>query len=231
MEYIHDTPRRRGGFALVLAGALIVLGHALSVDIGNSSHSYVSEFASDRPVHIAGGLITASAAVLLSVGLAATARGFAERGKTFARVTASVASLGAAGLAMGLAMVTLVMGALIGRDTHLAVRAYDILNHAALASLPFLLAYLFTLGGLALAVSMIIAGGRPRVIGVLLLAGTLVDFFSPSGGVVTAALHIPQAIAFALLGLSLVNRRGAPGPFIATPVASAERAARPLPAA
>ena len=89
MHTIHSKTNHRGAFALVLAGALIVLGHALSVDIGNSGHRYVTAFAADRSLHVAGGLITAAAALLLSVGLAAVARGFAERGKTFARVAAS----------------------------------------------------------------------------------------------------------------------------------------------
>jgi hypothetical protein len=228
---IRSTAHRRGGYALVLAGALIVLGHALSVDIGNSGHRYVSAFAADRGLHVSGGLITATAALLLSVGLATAAKAFAEQGNAFARAAASVASLGAAGLAMGLAMVTMVMGALIGRDTHLAVRAYDTLNHAALASLPFLLAYLFTLGVLAMAVSLVIAGGRQRLIGVVLLVGTVIDFASPSGGVTTAALHIPQAIAFALLGLSLVDHGKHPSKLASGAVASVEPAAQPLPAA
>jgi hypothetical protein len=207
MTNIRRTSNRRGAAALIVAGALIVIGHALSVDMGSSGHRYVSDLAANRPLHVAGGLITAGAALLLSVGLFTTARHLGDDGRRFARVSAIAAAVGAAGMAMGLAMVAMVMGALTGKDTQLAVRAYDILNHAALASLPFLLAYLFTVGVIALAIWLLVAGdNKERWIGALLLIGTMIDFVTPSGGVVTAALHIPQATAFALLGVSLMGR-------------------------
>jgi hypothetical protein len=187
---------------------LIVLGHALSTDIGNSGQRFVNEFGANRPLHAAGGLITATAAALLSVGLWTAGRFFANSGRRFAGVAATGAAVGAVGLAIGLGMVAMVMGALVGANPHLAVRAYNILNHATLASLPFMVAYLFTIGVLALSVSLLLAGGGWRLTGALLLIGTMVDFVSPSGGVATAALHVPQAIAFALLGVSLVKAGG-----------------------
>jgi hypothetical protein len=215
------TNHARGARALVAAGVLIVVGHALSVDIGDSAFRYVGDLVVNRPLHVAGGLITAAAALLLSVGLWAAAKEFGANGRRFSRAAAATASVGAAGMAMGLAMVIMVMGALTARDTHLAVRAYDILNHATLASLPFPLAYTFTLGVVALSVSLLVAGGRQRVIGALLLVGTLVDFVSPSGGVAMAALHIPQGLAFALLGLDLGARGARSGGAVAPDVAQA----------
>jgi hypothetical protein len=205
MQTIHETTKP-SALALIVAGALIVIGHALSVDIGDSAQRYVHDLAANRPLHVAGGLITATAALLLSIGLRGVAASLTTSGNRLPRAAAIVGSVGAAGLAMGLAMVALVMGALTGSDRQLAVRAYDVLNHAALSSLPFLLAYLFTIGVVLLAVPMLVAaGGKRRVIGALLLLGAMVDFVSPSGGLATAALHIPQAVAFALLGVTLLH--------------------------
>src|SRR5262249_3074762 len=153
------------------------------------SQRFVNSLAVNRPLHIAGGLITATAALLLCVGLPAAPDVLGRRSNRVVRGAAIAASAGAAGIAVGLAMVAVVMGTLVGKDTHLAVRVYDILNHATLASLPFLLAYLFTLGVLTLSVSLIVLGsGKRRGLGALLLVGTMVDFFSPSGGTTTAAL-------------------------------------------
>jgi hypothetical protein len=205
---MHTSDRThvgRGAFALLAAGPMIVVGHALSTDIGNSGQRFVHEFGANRPLHAAGGLVTATAALLLSVGLWAAGRFFAHDGRRFAGVAATGAAAGAVGLAVGLGMVAMVMGALVGANPHLAVRAYNILNHGSLSSLPFLVAYLFTIGVLALSVSLLLAGGRWRLTGALLLVGTLVDFVSPSGGAATAALHVPQAIAFVLLGVNLVK--------------------------
>jgi hypothetical protein len=186
---------------------LIVIGHVLSVDMSGSGNRYVHALVANRPLHVSGGLITATAALLLSVGLWRTGRAFADSERRRTAAAARAASVGAGGMAMGLAMVAMVMGALAGADPHLAVRAYDILNHSFLASLPFLLAYLFTIGVLGLALSLIVAGAnRTRWLGILLLAGTMVDFVSPSGGAITAALHVPQALAFALLGTTVIRR-------------------------
>jgi hypothetical protein len=212
MQTLRKRQNGCATYALVAAGVLIVAGHALSVDIGNSGQRFVRDFADDRGLHIAGGLITATAALLLSIGLAATARTLADSGRRFARAAATAASAGAAGMAFGLAMVAMVMGALVAGDRHLAVRAYDILNHATVASLPFLIAYLFTFGVLALAASLLRARGRQRWIGGALLVGTMVDFVSPSGGLTTAALHLPQAIAFVLLAVELSRGGLARGP-------------------
>jgi hypothetical protein len=191
-------------FALIAAGALIIAGHAMSVDIGDSGARYVRDLVANRPVHVAGGLITAVAALLLSVGLVATPTLCSGTSRRIARIAAIAASVGAAGMAMGLAMVAMVMGTLAGKDPALAVRAYDILDHATLASLPFLLAYLFTIGVLVLAVVLVRSGSRPRLAGLLLLIGTIVDFVSPSGGLLTAALHVPQAAGVVLLGIDLL---------------------------
>jgi hypothetical protein len=220
----NETRNTLCASALIAAGALIVVGHAMSVDMGDSGARYVHELVADRPLHVAGGLVTAVAALLLSVGLIATPKLFdAGRGR-IARVAASCASVGAAGMAMGLAMVVMVMGTLAGKDTSLAVRAYEVLNHGTLSSLPFLVAYLFTLGTLALAVLLISAGARLRLIGVLVLVGTVADFGSPSGGVVTAAVHVPQAIGFALLGVELL-RPGALGTPATSPYEVRDRTA------
>jgi hypothetical protein len=231
MQPIRRTTTVRPGATLVLAGALIVLGHALSVNMDNDAHIYVRDMTVHRPLHVAGGLLTATAALLLSVGLAAAARSFGRAGRRFARVAASSGSVGAAGLAMGLGMVTLVMGALTGKDPRIATRAYDILNHATLASLPFLLAYLFTIAMLALAVALLVVGvSRERWIGVLLLAGTAIDFVSKTGGVTTALLHLPQAAAFAWLGIHLLRPAHEPNDSASPDVTAFEALAQPRPA-
>lgn len=223
MKPLQRTARGRGALALIAGGALIVVGHALSVDMGSSAHRYVTDLAHHRPLHVAGGLVTATAALLLSIGLRATARSLSARGRRFGAVVATAASIGAVGMALGLAMVAMVMGTLVGGDRRLAVDAYHVLNHATLASLPFLVAYLFTLGVLALAASLLLAGGRQRWIGLALLVGTAIDFVSPSGGALTAALHVPQAVAFALLGAELARGGFASEP-VSKPVTRAEAA-------
>jgi hypothetical protein len=230
MNTIRRTPRSLGPVAFVVAGVLIVIGHALSVDMSDSGRRYVSALAANRPPHVAGGLVTAVAALLLSVGLAAASRVFSAEGRRVARVAATVASVGAAGMSLGLAMVAMVMGTLAGEDTGLAVRVYDILNHATLASVPFLLAYLFTVGTLVLACTLVFAGRRARWIGSLLLVGAVIDFMSPSGGLLTAVFHVPQAAAFALLGMYLLDGAGRESDPAARERTATEAAVAPLPA-
>jgi hypothetical protein len=216
MKHTNRSQRRRAAYALLVAGPLIIVGHALSVDMGDSGGRYVHDLIASRTMHVLGGMITATAALLLSIGL------FAARSSLPGRVTriaATIAAVGAAGMAMGLAMVAMIMGALAGKNPDLAVRAYDVLNHATLASLPFLIAYLFTIGIGVLAAALTAIGGSYRPVGLLLLVGTMIDFVTPSGGLFTAALHIPQGLAFALLGLALLR----PGPQRAEPIADTTR--------
>jgi hypothetical protein len=227
-----DLPlHRRLLLAAALAGpTAIVVGHALTVDASQKAAPYVAALALHRATGVTGGLLTVVGAFLLVPALLGIRRLAPGRGSGLAQTGSVLAGIGALGLGVGVAMITLVMGALVKADPVLAERVFVIATSSPLTSVPFLLAPCLFVGSLLLAIGLWRAGTVSKAFSALLVVGTVgIGAFSSGGGVAAALAHTPYAVA--VIGLGVLAARsdtaGHPRPvvppeFHGMPVGSAE---------
>ena len=217
--------------AAALAGpTAIVVGHALTVDPNQKAAPYVATLAAHRATGLTGGLLTVVGAFLLVPALLGLRRLAPGRGSGPVQTGSLLAGIGALGLGVGDAMITLVMGALVHADPVLAEHVFGIATSSPLTSVPFLLAPLLFIGSLLLAVGLWRAGTTSKVFPALMVVGTVgIGAFSSGGGVAVALAHTPYGVAVIGLGV-LAARRDVvvshrpvvPREFPSVPVGSAE---------
>lgn len=200
-EQATQLRRRLSALALAAAGVGIVVGHALSVDSGQTPDAYLADFTAHHVRGTIGGLTVTVGAFLLVPGLAGALRLVTGRGARLATIAAALWGLGAMALGAGDLMQTLVMSALVPGH-HDTARAIIEVAQQGILGLPFAFAPAFILGGILFAVALLRSRAVPIWLGVLSLVGPLLVPASSAGGVLTAALPLLP------LGASLVLLAG-----------------------
>ena len=183
------------------AGALIVVGHLLTVDSGVGRNAYLDQLAAHPTTGVLGGLLTSAGCFLLLPGLAALLGLVRRRGAALGTVAAVMIGTGVASLGAGDTMITLVMGTLVDGHRALAGGLYDVANTAPLLGLPFVLAPLVVLGAILLGIALFRARTVPVWLAALLAVGGALIPISSAGGPYAAVVLLPFGVALALLGL------------------------------
>jgi hypothetical protein len=191
---------RLAGLAAIGAGAGIVIGHLLTVDPNKPAATYVRDLGTHRATGVAGGLLTSVGAFLLLPAMAAMLRLVRGRGASLATVGAALVGCGAAALAAGDVMITLVMGSLVHGHPDLAENVYRAADSSALIGLPFVFAPLLVIGLVLVGVALLRAAVVPTWEAVLLIVGGLLVVASSGGGVSAAVPLLPLGVALGLLG-------------------------------
>jgi hypothetical protein len=216
------TPRRGLLAAAMIAGPLlVVIGHAFTVPPQGSADVYLSDLLAHRASAVTGGLLTAAGALLMIPAAIGLLQLTGKRGRRLATIGGVLAGIGAAGLAVGDAMITLIMGTLAPADRALAARVFHLASNSSLAGAPFVLAPALFLGLILIAAALIRARGVPMWQPILIIAGGVVAFAAPSGKLPGALANLPLAVAIIALGLQLLRQAHEP----ATPAATAVTAA------
>lgn len=192
--------RRLAGLAAVGAGAGIVVGHLLTVDPNLPAATYVRDLGAHRATGVIGGLLTSVGAFLLLPAMAAALRLVRGRGAGLATAGAVLVGCGAAALAAGDVMITLVMGTLVQGHPDLAESVYRSADSSALIGLPFMFAPLLVIGLVLVGIALLRAAVVPRWEAILLMVGGLLVVASGGGGAAAAIPLLPLGMALGLLG-------------------------------
>lgn len=200
----NSDPRRRLlALSMTAAAICLVLGHLWNTPSTLTASRYVDQVTRAHGQFLAATLLTVAAALLLVPSAYGVARLLVDRSPRLAVIGATIAAVGAAGLAVGVSVIGFTMGMLTGHDASLARTVFDIASKDQFVSIPLYLAPLFSIGMLVLAIGLIRARKVALWQPILVIVGLVAAFGAPAGGLPGAIGHMPLAVGLVMLALPL----------------------------
>ncbi len=196
---ISDVRRCLLAVSMTAAGVALLLGHLWNTPSTLTASGYVEQVARSHGQFAVATLLTAVAALLLIPSSYGIERLVYPHMPRLATAGAGLASIGAAGLAIGVSIIGFTMSMLTAHDPALAQRVYTIASDDSFVMIPFDLAPLFTIGMLLLGLALVRTRVVPRWQPVLLILGAVAAVGAPGGGAAGALGHAPLAVALVAL--------------------------------